>query len=166
MKLTATELAFVRRKGLYNTEMCDRRETLLNQTLRYTITGKPEAYCSAACRDLVFFGDCREVRMRSTPENCAYSGATLEGRNRGTIYCSNKCRMRENRLKGAAASRIPNNEVAKSTSCDGENGREGQTLHAVASGAEKHRLLGKTSVTASQRRHGGGDVRGRHERHC
>ena len=157
MKLTAAELAHVRSPGLYITEKCDGCGKLLNQTFRYTMAGKPEAYCSAACRDLVFFGNRREVRKRSTPRKCAFCGATLEGRNRGAIYCGDKCRMRENRNKDAAASRIPNNEVAKSTSCSRENGQVGHTLHPINSEAEKDRFPGNTSVTASQRRHGGGE---------
>jgi len=94
MKLTAAELAFVRAQGLYVTEKCDGGGRLLNQTFRYTIAGKPEAYCSAACRDLVFFGDRREARKHSTPGKCAYCGATLVGKRRGALYCDEVCKKR------------------------------------------------------------------------
>ena len=56
MKLTARELAYVRSQGLYITEKCDACGKLLNRSFRYTITGKPEVYCTGVCRDLVFFG--------------------------------------------------------------------------------------------------------------
>ena len=94
MKLTTAELTYVRSQGLYVTEKCDGCGRLLNQTFRYTIAGKPEAYCSAACRDLVFFGDRREARKHSTPGKCAYCGATLEGKRRGALYCDEVCKKR------------------------------------------------------------------------
>jgi len=94
MKLTTAELAFVRGKGLHITEICDGCGKLLNQTFRYRIAGKPEAYCSAACRDLVFFGDRREARKHFTPGKCAYCGATLEGKRRGALYCDEVCKKR------------------------------------------------------------------------
>ena len=74
MKLTTSELVHVRAQGLYITEKCDGCGKLLNQTFRYTRAGKPEAYCSAAWRDLVFFGDRREARKHSAPGKCAYCG--------------------------------------------------------------------------------------------
>jgi hypothetical protein len=88
MKLAVAELAFVRAQGLYITEKCDGCGKLLNQTLRYTIAGKPEADCSAACRDLVFFVDRREARQYSTPGKCVHRGARLEGKRRGAVYKS------------------------------------------------------------------------------
>ena len=53
--------------ALYITEKCDGCGELLNQTVRWTITGQPEVYCSAECRDLAFFEGRREVKMRATP---------------------------------------------------------------------------------------------------
>jgi hypothetical protein len=94
MKLTTSELVHVRAQGLYITEKCDGCGKLLNQTFRYTRAGKPEAYCSAACRDLVFFGDRREARKHSTPGKCVYCGATLEGKRRGALYCDEVCKKR------------------------------------------------------------------------
>jgi Fe-S-cluster-containing dehydrogenase component len=94
MKLTVAELAHVRSQGLYVTEKCDGCGALLNQTVRYTIAGKPEVYCSAACRDLAFFGDTREVKKRSTPGKCVYCGASLEGKRRGALYCDEICKKR------------------------------------------------------------------------
>lgn len=94
MKLTAADLTFVRSQSLYITGKCDLCGSLLNQTLRHTIAGKPEAYCSAACRDLVFFGDRREARKHSTPGMCVYCGTILERKRRGTLYCNEVCRKR------------------------------------------------------------------------
>ena len=64
MRLSPAELAFVRSQSLYITEKCDACGKLLNQTFSYTITEKPEVYCSAGCRDLVFFGNPREAQKR------------------------------------------------------------------------------------------------------
>src|ERR1022692_2919377 len=101
MKLTALELAYVRARGLYITEKCDACGKLLNQTVRYAITGKPEIYCSAVCRDLVFFGDQHEVIKRATPGKCAYCGATLEkeAKRRDALYCGGKCKKRAARAR-------------------------------------------------------------------
>ena len=94
MKLNAAELAYVRSQGLYVTEKCDGCEKLLNQSLRYTITGKPEVYCSAVCRDLAFFRDRREARKHSSPGKCVYCGGKLEGKRRGALYCDETCKKR------------------------------------------------------------------------
>ena len=94
MKLTPTELAYVRSKGLHITEKCDGCGKLLNQTVRYTITQKPEVYCSAECRDAGFFGDRREVKKRATPKRCAFCGTSLEGQRRQALYCNARCKMR------------------------------------------------------------------------
>ena len=94
MKLTATELAHVRTQGLYITGKCDGCGKLLNQTIRYTIAGKPDVYCSAGCRDLPFFGNAREAKKRSTPGKCVYCAATLKGKRRGALYCDEICKKR------------------------------------------------------------------------
>jgi hypothetical protein len=94
MKLSVAELVHVRAQGLYITEKCDGCGKLLNQTFRYTIAGKPEVYCSAVCRDRVYFGDRREARKHSTPGKCVYWGATLEGKRRGALYCHEVCKKR------------------------------------------------------------------------
>ena len=65
MKLTAAELASVRAQGLYITEKCDGYGKLLIQTFRHTIAGKPEVYCSAVCRDRVYFGDRYETKTQA-----------------------------------------------------------------------------------------------------
>jgi hypothetical protein len=97
MKLTPAEFAYVRSQGLYITEKCDGCGKLLNQTFRYTIAGKPEVYCSAACRDLVFFEDRREVKRQATPGQCVVCGVRLEGKRRGAFYCGETCKKRDGR---------------------------------------------------------------------
>jgi phage FluMu protein Com len=99
MKLTANELAYVRSQGLYITERCAGCGKLLNQTVRYTITGKLEVYCSAACRNLEFFDDRHEARKQATRGKCAYCGGGLSARKRGTLYCDDACRMRHSRVR-------------------------------------------------------------------
>jgi hypothetical protein len=107
MKLTPAELAYVRAQDLYLTDKCDSCRKLLNQTIRYTITGKPGVYCSAGCRDLAFFGDTREARKRSTPGKCVYCGATLEKKRRGALYCGEKCKKRAARSGRAHSTAQP-----------------------------------------------------------
>jgi len=101
MKLGAAELAYVRAQGLYITQKCDRCGKLLNQALRYTITGKPEVYCSAACRELAFFANRLEAKKHSSPGKCVNCGAGLEGKRRGPLYCDELCKKRVARKKEA-----------------------------------------------------------------
>jgi len=99
MKLTASELAYVRTQGLYLTEKCDGCGKLLNQTVQYTIAGRCEVYCSVACRDTAFFSDRHEAKKRATPGKCVYCGGSLKGKKRGTLYCNDVCRMRHSRVR-------------------------------------------------------------------
>ena len=78
MKLNAEEMNDARSLGLYITEKCDGCGKLLNQSVRYTITGKREAYCSAKCRDAVFFDNRFERGKRANPGRCANCGGPLE----------------------------------------------------------------------------------------
>jgi hypothetical protein len=97
MKLTSLELAYVRAQGLHVTEKCDGCGKLLNQTVQYTITGRREVYCSAACRDTAFFSDLQEVNKRATPGKCAQCGGSLKGKKRGSIFCDDACRKAQSR---------------------------------------------------------------------
>jgi len=99
MRLTPAELAYVHLQGLYLTQKCDGCRKLLNQTVQYTIAGRREVYCSAVCRDLVFFSDRHEVMKRATPGKCAYCGGSLKGKKRGALYCDDTCRMRHCRAQ-------------------------------------------------------------------
>ena len=107
MKLTAAELAYVRSQGPRVTEKCDGCGKLLNQTVRYTIAGKPEVYCSPICRDNAFFGDRREAKKRATPGRCTYCGATLKGKRRGARYCDEICKKRAARAERGRSTARP-----------------------------------------------------------
>ena len=134
MRLTAREIAQVRALGLYITEKCDKCGKVLNQTFRYTIVGQPEIYCSALCRDSVFFADRREVRKRASPGKCAYCGNPLEGKRRGTAFCGDKCRKSLARsgnpdahlIENAATRNIADSDLIKPTSYSRKNRRVGQ----------------------------------------
>jgi len=101
MKLTASELAYVRTQGLYITEKGNHCRKLLNQTVRYTIARKPEVYYSANCRDKVFFGDYAEVKKHSKPGKCLYCGVSLKGKRQGSRYCDHVCQMNDKRKRTA-----------------------------------------------------------------
>jgi hypothetical protein len=107
MKLAAAELSYVRSQGLYVTEKCDQCGKLLNQAVRYTITGKPEVYCSAECRELAFFRDRREARKHATPGKCVYCNAELKGKRRGALYCDETCKKYAVRRRGPLAPARP-----------------------------------------------------------
>ena len=94
MNLTAQELSYIQSQGLYVREKCDSCGAILNQSVRYTITGKAEVYCSANCRDGVFFEDQLERKKRASPGRCANCGGPLQGKRRGAIYCDDMCRKR------------------------------------------------------------------------
>ena len=123
MKLSAAEVAYVRSKGLYITEKCDGCGKVLNQTVRYTITGRPEVYCSAECRDKVFFADLAEAKKRPGSRVCAFCGTSLQDKNHGTLYCSNRCRMRDTRKQNAATPKIAHSDLAESITSEPQKGR-------------------------------------------
>ena len=110
MELSTHELAYVRAQGLHITEKCNGCGKLLNQTIRYTIAGKPEVYCSAACRDSTFFGDRQEAKKHATPGKCTYCGGSLKGKKSGSIFCDDVCRKKHSRK----IQRITTAEVEKS----------------------------------------------------
>jgi len=111
MKLTTAEFACLRSQGLYITEKCDGCGTLLNQTMRFTINGKLEVYCSAVCRDRVYFGDRYETRTQApsagkpagTLRKCQQCDQEFtDGRGKG-LYRSGRCRLRAYRQRKASA---------------------------------------------------------------
>jgi len=110
VKLTAEELAYVQSRGLSIKEKCDGCGKLLNQSVRYTITGMPEVYCSAACRDSAFFRDRCEAEEHAKPGRCAYCSGSLKGKKRGSIFCDDVCRKAYSRK----IQRITTAEVEKS----------------------------------------------------
>ena len=134
MKLNATELASVRVLGLFLTEKCDGCGKALNQTFRYTITGRPGVFCSALCRDNAFFDDRREARKHSTPGKCAYCRATLEGKRRGALYCDEICKKRAARTGSTAEPKITGTPTQSNQGL-GNPKKAGQGDH-IASGPE------------------------------
>lgn len=95
MNLTPTELAFIRHLGLYISEKCDGCGKLLNQTVRYTIAGRPEAYCSSLCRDRLFFGEKYRARKAKSDagSRCAFCGSAIHGRRGDSVFCSSRCKQ-------------------------------------------------------------------------
>ena len=145
MNLTAHELSYIQSQGLYVRERCDGCETILNQSVRYTIAGMAEVFCSAKCRDAAFFEDQLDRKKRANPGRCANCGGPLQGKKRGSIYCSESCRKRHSRRNGTNSarrvkkSRTPNlsnqqladPKIAVSTqSLRNQNGRSHGPLHA------------------------------------
>ncbi len=145
MNLTAQELTYVRDQGLYLKEKCDGCKTIMNQSVRYTITGKAEVFCSANCRDSAFFEDQLERKKRSNPGRCANCGGPLQAKRRGAIYCDEICRKRHGQKNGgistggAQITRKPNQlnqqlanpKIAVSTqSLRSQNGRSHGPLRA------------------------------------
>ena len=145
MTLTLQERARVQFQGLYVREKCDGCGTILNQSVRYTIAGKPGVYCSANCRDRVFFEDQLERKKRGNPGRCVNCKGPLQGKRRGAIYCDDMCRKRYAQKNGgistagAELSRKPNQsnqqlrnpKIAVSTqSLRNRNERSHGPLHA------------------------------------
>ncbi len=101
MKLTPAELAYVRAQGLYVTEKCDGCSKLLNQAVRYTIKDHTEVYCSAECRDRVFFGERYKPKAKNHagvgPKCLECGGEIPEGKRKGSLYCSKRCAKRNSR---------------------------------------------------------------------
>ena len=148
MTLTLQEQAHVQSQGLYVQGKCDAFKTILNQSVRYTIAGKPEVYCSANCRDRVFFEDQLERKKRANPGRCANCGGPLQGKKRDAIYCSESCRKRHSRRNGTNSARqvkksrtpiqlnqqLADTKIAVSTqSLRNQNGGSHGPLHAKSS---------------------------------
>ena len=114
VRLTVEEVTYIQTQGLYVTEKCDDCKTILNQSVTYTIAGKPEVYCSSTCRDGAFFEDHLERKKRANPGRCVNCKGPLQGKRRGALYCDDLCRKRYAQKNGgistagAELSRKPN----------------------------------------------------------
>ena len=154
MKLTAAELAHVRSEGLFITEKCDGCGALLNQTCRYTITGKPETYCSPLCRDAVFFGDRLDAEKRARPGKCVNCGGSLSGKKRGALYCDDACRKACGRKipvsRDAATPKIPDTDVIESVTYNSENRGSGQSLAPPVSTSQRGTERATTTEKVSE----------------
>lgn len=73
--------------GCYVSDVCDKCGQLLGP-VRYTRMGESGMWCSRACRD---------GHDAHAPGTCWSCGASLAGLRRGTRFCSDTCRKRENR---------------------------------------------------------------------
>jgi hypothetical protein len=128
MKLTDAELAYVRSLGIYVTSKCDGCPKVLNQSFRHTIAGKPEVYCSADCRDRVFFGEGYRPRKPAGQQSnpCAYCGGEKDGKRSDSAHCSNRCKQAFWRLaeKTRKSDASRNSDLALSMSCEGEKVRQ------------------------------------------
>lgn len=153
MKLSASELAYVRSKGLYITEKCDGCGKVLNQTVRYTITGRPEVFCSAECRDKVFFADLQDAKKPPSSRVCATCGTSLQNKNHGAIYCSERCRKQNTRKQNPGTSKNPDNDLAKSTTSKPQKGRSIPTPVQTESSAVigSNREIGFASARGGER---------------
>jgi hypothetical protein len=134
MKLNAAEFAHVRSQGLYITEKCDGCRKLLNQTRRYTIAGRQEVYCSAVCRDTVFFGDPHQAKKQATPGKCSYCGGCLKGKRRGALFCDEICKKRLARKTG-------HNSTAE-VQLSGTPAQSNQRVAEVKTGEQGNRIAG------------------------
>lgn len=121
MNLTPTELAYVRSLGLHIKEKCHACGKLLNQTVRYTIAGRPEVYCSSFCRDRVFFGEKYRARKArpDTTTKCAFCGGTIYGKRGDSVFCSSRCKQASWRVarKTPESATSRNTALVLSTGC-------------------------------------------------
>src|SRR5215469_4379312 len=88
MKLTkAQSYALLEKHSCYASEACDKCGHILGP-VRYTRRGESGAWCSRECRD---------GKEAHAPGTCLTCRASLAGLRRGTKFCSDTCRKRENR---------------------------------------------------------------------
>jgi len=78
--------------GCYVTEACDQCGRILGP-VRYTRRGESGVWCSRECRD---------GKEAHAPGTCLTCRASLAGLRRGTKFCSDTCRKRENRKSQTA----------------------------------------------------------------
>jgi hypothetical protein len=85
MKLTeAQSRELLRSHGIYVTEVCNECRKVLGP-VRFTRYGEPGVWCSRLCRDGV-------ERKAGACRSC---GASLEGKRKGALFCSDVCRKRQ-----------------------------------------------------------------------
>jgi hypothetical protein len=119
----------------------------LNQSFRYTISGKAEIYCSAACRDRVFFRRSMggveafhtgEVRLLwGQPAGQKTGRALLR---RGVPYA---CQQESEGTTRPGRRKIANTDSTKSRSCRRENGRIRESYFRRAAGRSQRNLGGQ-----------------------
>jgi hypothetical protein len=87
MKVSAELQAILKQSGLCVSEACDRCGRFFG-AVRFTHFGDPGVWCSRECRD---------GAHAHAPGTCRTCNASLAGLRRGTKFCSDTCRKRENR---------------------------------------------------------------------
>jgi hypothetical protein len=92
MRLAVAELDHLRSQGLFIRDKCDACGKVLNQAFRFTMPDRAQVFCSGQCRDSRFFSNWGDAHKHSTPGRCAYCGASLRNKNRGAIFCDDRCR--------------------------------------------------------------------------
>lgn len=92
MQVSAELQRLLKERGVYVTEECDRCGRILGP-VRYTRRSDAGVYC---CRQ------CRDGANAHAPGTCWTCGASLAGLRHGTKFCSDVCRVRENRKSQTA----------------------------------------------------------------
>jgi hypothetical protein len=88
MRLSADQSRTIFEKyGCFVCEVCDKCGQILGP-VRHTRKGEGGAWCSRECRD---------GKGAHAPGTCVMCKASLVGLRRGTKFCSDTCRERENR---------------------------------------------------------------------
>lgn len=88
MKLAAEQCAAIcAQRSSWVSEACDKCAQVLT-CVRYTRRGEKGEWCSRECRD---------GNKAITPGLCCGCGASLQGKRRGAIWCSDTCRDRVKR---------------------------------------------------------------------
>lgn len=75
-------------RGIYVKEACDACGKIIGSDNRFTSNGRNGVWCSR---------ECRNGKEAHAPATCWACGASLAGLRRGTRFCSDTCRIRENR---------------------------------------------------------------------
>jgi hypothetical protein len=90
MDISAHLQTFLRERGVYVTQACDRCGRVLGP-VRFTRTGDSSVWCSRQCRD---------GAHAHLPGTCRACGARLpEGKRRGAKYCDDACKQAAHRSK-------------------------------------------------------------------
>ena len=88
MRLTVQHgYALLAKHGAYAREICEKCGAVLG-AVRFTKNGESREWCSRECRDG------KDVHPPGTCKGC---GVSLAGLRRGTKFCSDVCRVREDR---------------------------------------------------------------------
>lgn len=85
MQLTENDKRICAQRGIYVKDACDKCGALIHYMNRFTRFGEKGVWCSRECRD---------GKLAVNPGACKGCGQSLTGKRKGSLYCSNTCRMR------------------------------------------------------------------------